>query len=54
MQTILCRLPEGHELAEPYQDYLAELCADCGERDPARAEILKSVLSLSLKRGSKR
>jgi hypothetical protein len=54
VNELLRRLPEGPQLAAPYQDYLAELSAHAEGYDRPRSEILQSLLALTLKRGSKR
>jgi hypothetical protein len=54
VRELLCRLPEGRAIVEPYWDYLNELCDAVRKRDPSHWEILQDLLALSLKRGSKR
>jgi hypothetical protein len=54
VEKLLRDLPEGASLLRPYQDYLVELCAHEAERDPTRAEIMQSLLALTLRRGDAR
>jgi hypothetical protein len=54
LRELLCSLPEGPEIVEPYQEYLASLWASAEKRDPPRADVIRDIYLLAAKRGDRR